>query len=56
MAAIAEQGRAPRWRSAALVALGMVAVAALAAALVLWAHYGTTVFFDLIAAGIAYCF
>jgi hypothetical protein len=27
-----------------------------AAALLLWAHYGTSVFFDMIAAGIAACF
>jgi hypothetical protein len=29
---------------------------ALAAAIALWAHYGTTVFFEMIAAGIAACF
>jgi hypothetical protein len=55
MAALAEPGRTSRGRSAVLVVLGMAAVAALAAALVLWAYYGTAVFFDLIAAGIAYC-
>jgi hypothetical protein len=27
-----------------------------AATLLLWAHYGTSVFFDMIAAGIAACF
>jgi hypothetical protein len=29
---------------------------ALAAAIALWAHYGTAVFFEMIAAGIAACF
>jgi len=28
----------------------------IAAAVVLWAHYGTAVFFEMIAAGIAACF
>lgn len=39
----------------------LLAVAALfgamaAAAAILWVHYGTSVFFDMIAAGIAACF
>ena len=38
------------WSAALLGAL------ALAAAAVLWIYYGTTVFFELIAAGIAACF
>jgi hypothetical protein len=33
-----------------------VAVSLLLAAVLLWAHYGTTVFFEMIAAGIAACF
>ena len=37
----------------ASVALG---VAILLGALVLWFHYGTAVFFEMIAAGIAACF
>lgn len=56
MVAIAEQEGTSRWRNIALIGLGMSGVAVLAAAVVLWAHYGTAVFFDLIAAGIAYCF
>ena len=40
----------------ALVLALAVAVALVAAASVLWAHYGTTVFFEMIAAGIAACF
>ncbi len=42
------------WRPLAAVA-GVVG-ALLAGALVLWAHYGTAVFFEMIAAGIAMCF
>jgi hypothetical protein len=36
--------------------VGAVAGVLIAAALVLWAHYGTAVFFEMIAAGIAACF
>ena len=36
--------------------VGAVAGVLAAAALVLWAHYGTAVFFEMIAAGIAACF
>ena len=36
-------------------ALGLAAVLFIAA-LLLWVHYGTTVFFEMIAAGIAACF
>ncbi len=39
-----------------LVLAGGVAAALIAATLVLWAHYGTAVFFEIIAAGIAACF
>jgi hypothetical protein len=38
--------------AAALVAFGL----ALAAAVVLWIHYGTAVFFQMLVAGIAACF
>ena len=38
------------------LAVGAVAGVLMAAALVLWAHYGTAVFFEMIAAGIAACF
>ena len=39
----------------AVVAIA-VAVAALIAASVMWLHYGTSVFFAMVAAGIAACF
>ena len=55
MAAIAEGSRSARLRQAALLGLGMIAVAAVAAALVLWSYFGTSVFFDMVVAGIAYC-
>ena len=55
MATIAEGNRSARLRQAALFGLGMVAVAAVTAALVLWGYFGTAVFFDMVAAGIAYC-
>ncbi len=55
MATAAEENRSARLRQAALLGLGMIAVAALAAALVLWTYFGTSVFFDMVAAGIAYC-
>lgn len=43
--------------SSAVVAGGLiVGVGALAAGVLLWAHYGTAVFFEMIASGIAACF
>jgi len=39
-----------------LVALAAFAGVLIAATMVLWAHYGTAVFFEIIAAGIAACF
>ena len=42
------------WRPALLV--GVVCGGLIAATLALWAHYGTAVFFEIIAAGIAACF
>lgn len=49
---------APKGRAATLIIWGAAALAALmvAAAGVLWVHYGTAVFFEMIAAGIAACF
>lgn len=47
--------QARRMPVVAVVALA-VAVLLLAGASALWAHYGTTVFFETIAAGIAACF
>jgi hypothetical protein len=38
------------------VVLAAVAGLLIAATLVLWVHYGTAVFFEIIAAGIAACF
>jgi hypothetical protein len=48
-------GAARRSSLALGAALGLVAVL-LTAALLLWANYGTAVFFETIAAGIAACF
>jgi hypothetical protein len=39
-----------------LLVLAAVAGLLIAATLALWAHYGTAVFFEVIAAGIAACF
>lgn len=50
--ALPSAGRMP---VAVIVALAVVAVL-LAGASALWVHYGTTVFFETIAAGIAACF
>jgi hypothetical protein len=36
--------------------VGAVAAVLIVGTLVLWAHYGTAVFFEIIAAGIAACF
>ena len=43
-------------RPALVVGLSLFGAAILIAALALWVHYGTTVFFETIAAGIAGCF
>jgi hypothetical protein len=45
---------APRFTPFLLV--GAVACVLIAGTLVLWVHYGTAVFFEIIAAGIAACF
>jgi hypothetical protein len=39
-----------------LRALGLFAALALAGSVLLWAHYGTTVFFETIRAGFTACF
>ena len=39
-----------------LLVLATIAGLLVAATLALWAHYGTAVFFEIIAAGIAACF
>lgn len=48
----------PGRKLASAIAIGAVAVGALvvAGALALWFHYGTTVFFEMIASGISACF
>ena len=48
----------PQRRLAPAVVVGALATGAaiLLGALVLWFHYGTAVFFEMIAAGIAACF
>ena len=40
----------------ALAALAMIAAVLVATAGTLWAYFGTTVFYEMIAAGLAYCF
>jgi hypothetical protein len=44
------------YRSGPLLTVGALVVLALAATLLLWAHYGTTVFFETIRAGFSACF
>lgn len=51
-AAIASSGR----MSPVLVGLAALGVVLLAAAAALWAYYGTAVFYEMIVAGLAYCF
>jgi len=54
---VLEQGQAaPRWQRAAVTAALTVVAVAFAGAGVLWARYGSAVFFETIAAGIAACF
>jgi hypothetical protein len=43
-------------RRALPLLLGAIGVTLVAATLVLWAHYGTAVFLEMIRAGIATCF
>jgi hypothetical protein len=45
----------PRF-SRALLIVGMSAGLLVAATIMLWAHYGTAVFYEMIVAGIAACF
>jgi hypothetical protein len=45
------------WRVTPVVWAGSAIVGALAAgAVVLWTHYGSAVFFEMIMAGLAFCF
>jgi hypothetical protein len=51
-AAVVSSGR----MSSALMALAALGTALLAAAATLWAYYGTAVFYEMVVAGLAYCF
>jgi hypothetical protein len=53
--ATAPSAAAPRL-SRPLLAVGAVVVLLLAGTLALWAHYGTAVFYEMIASGLAACF
>jgi hypothetical protein len=55
MTALANDRNATLQRSI-LLGAAVIALAAVGTAALLWAHYGTVVFFEMIAAGIAYCF
>jgi hypothetical protein len=46
----------PRALRPVVLVLALVAGVLLAATMALWAHYGTAVFYEIIAAGIAACF
>jgi hypothetical protein len=48
----------PARKAASVIVMGLagLGVVALAGALVLWFHYGTAVFFEMIAAGFNACF
>ena len=47
---------ARRAAAVAAIAAGLAAVAVLAGALVLWARYGTAVFFEMLVSGLEACF
>jgi len=47
---------APNARSRPLLLAGAAAAFTLAGAALLWAHYGATVFFEIIRSGFAVCF
>jgi hypothetical protein len=47
---------APGSTSRPLILTGAVVAVALAGTLLLWAHYGTTIFFETIRAGFVACF
>jgi hypothetical protein len=56
MSASAQTPRAASARRMVLVGIATFMTVMLAASVVLWAQLGTAVFFELIAAGIRYCF
>jgi hypothetical protein len=47
---------APRLPSRSVVLLAALVALAVAGAVLLWAHYGATVFFEMIRTGLAACF
>ncbi len=53
---VLQQQTAPARQRVALVVVGIAALVLAGGAAVLWVHYGTTVFFQTIAAGLAACF
>jgi hypothetical protein len=50
------QSAASRSTSWVAIAAGAIAALVLAGTVLLWAHYGATVFFEMIRAGLAACF
>jgi len=53
---VLQRQAAPARQRMALIVAGVAALALAGGAIVLWAQYGTAVFFQTIAAGIAACF
>jgi len=47
---------APRVTSWPLMAVGLLVALAMASTVLLWAHYGTAVFFETVRAGFVACF
>jgi len=45
----------PAWRSALIAAAGLALALFLAGTVALWAHYGTAVFYEMMAAALAAC-
>jgi hypothetical protein len=56
MSEITSASAAPPRLSRALLLVGGIGVVLVAATGVLWAHYGTAVFYEMIVAGFAACF
>ncbi|MBN8957433.1 MAG: hypothetical protein J0H17_12825 [Rhizobiales bacterium] len=54
--ALSRSASSRSWQSRALVLLAAAAGILLAGTVVLWAHYGTAIFQEMILAGIATCF
>lgn len=56
MIELTESSRAASLRRMAIAGVGAFILLLLVGAVVLWAKLGTAVFFEVVAAGIAYCF